>query len=326
MKDVAALAGVGLSTVSRVVSGHGPVSADKIAAVERAIHELDFRRNDFARNLRTGTSETIGVVVTQISDPYYSTMVGSIEAVAQQRNVLALLASATDDPSEAERVMKRLLSRRLDGLVVVLPESTDASFLQREMDEGIPLVFVDRPPTNLVGDNVVVDNRAGMVAAVRHLALHGHRRIGCLAHVVGSFTSSERVAGYYEGMRAVGLEPDPRLVTVVADTAAECEAAVAAMDALPEPPTALIATNSRTTKAFLAATIGAPPRGFIGFDDFDTAAVVSPSLTTIAQDPAAVGRAAAELLFQRIDGLDGPVRSVMLGTHLVHRTSGDLKP
>lgn len=98
MKDVAALAGVGLSTVSRVVSGNGPVSDEKAAAVHRAIRELDFRLNDFARNLRTGKAEAIGVVVTQISDPFYSTLVSAVEAVAQRRNVLALLTSATDDP------------------------------------------------------------------------------------------------------------------------------------------------------------------------------------------------------------------------------------
>lgn len=125
MKDVAALAGVGLSTVSRVVAGKDGVSRPKRTAVERAIETLGYSRNDFAHTLRTGSTRTIGAVVTRISDPFFSEMIGAVEQRAQTRDFLVLVASAGDDPAEGERVLRRMTNRRLDGLIVVAPEETD---------------------------------------------------------------------------------------------------------------------------------------------------------------------------------------------------------
>ncbi|WP_052460764.1 LacI family DNA-binding transcriptional regulator [Microbacterium gorillae] len=327
MKDVAALAGVGLSTVSRVVSERGVVSATKVRAVESAIAQLGFRRNDFARNLRTGTAETIGVVVTRISDPFYSSLVSAIEERAQQRDMLALVASATDDAREAERIVGRLLGRRLDGLVIVVPEDADVSFLQREIDDGLPLVFVDRPSPGLTADEVVVDNRSGAAAGVAHLVAHGHHRIACFAHATGSYTAGERIAGYRAGLEAAGIAADDDLIVTVDDDDPEaCRNAVRAMDALREPPTAFLTTNSRTTKSLLTAAPALGGRALVGFDDFDTAPLMTPPTTTIAQDPAHIGEAAADLLFARIDGLTGPVRRGTLGTRGGPRGSGEGAP
>src|SRR5690606_38215404 len=152
MKDVAARAGVGLSTVSRVVSGKGGVSRAKSKAVERAIAQLGYSRNEFAHTLRTGSARTLGAVVTRLSDPVYAELVGTIEQRAQERDLLVLVASGGDDPAEGERVLRRMLSRRLDGLIVVAHEEADISFLQGEIDAGTRIVFVDRPPRQLHAD------------------------------------------------------------------------------------------------------------------------------------------------------------------------------
>ena len=181
MKDVAARAGVGLSTVSRVVAGKGGVSRAKSKAVERAIAELGYSRNDFAHTLRTGSARTIGVVVTRISDPFYSELVFTIEQRAQERDLLVLVASGGDDPIEGERVLRRMLSRRLDGLIVVAHEEVDVSFLTAEKAAGTKIVFVDRPPQGLSADLVIVDNEHGAATAVAHLVQAGHRSIACLA-------------------------------------------------------------------------------------------------------------------------------------------------
>lgn len=327
MKDVAARAGVGLSTVSRVVSGKGGVSRAKTAAVEAAIKALDFSRNDFAHTLRTGTAGTIGVVVTRISDPFYSTLVSAIEHAARERDVLVLVASTTDDADEAKRVVKRLLQRRLDGLVMVVPEETDLSLVQRELDKGVPIVFVDRPPTNLEADSVVVDNEAGVSRAIHHLIDHGHQRIACFAHREGAYTAGRREAGYRAALRERGIAVDEDLIATVPDDVAACAAALRGMLALAEPPTAIFTTNSRTTKAVYAALRQARLlRAVVGFDDFELADLMTPPLSAIAQSPLDVGAAAAELLFQRIAGLRGPRRRVTLGTELLARGSGELTP
>ncbi|MEJ1087966.1 LacI family DNA-binding transcriptional regulator [Microbacterium sp. Mu-80] len=144
MKDVAAHAGVGLSTVSRVVSGSTGVSRAKRQSVERSIAALGYSRNDFAHTLRTGSARTIGVAVTRISDPFYAQIIEAVESRAQERDLLVLVASAGDDPAEGEQVLRRMLSRRLDGLIVVAPEESDMGFLAPERAVGTPIVFVDR--------------------------------------------------------------------------------------------------------------------------------------------------------------------------------------
>ncbi|MFE6734862.1 LacI family DNA-binding transcriptional regulator [Microbacterium sp. NPDC057650] len=327
MKDVAARAGVGLSTVSRVVSGKVGVSRAKTRAVERAIAELGFSRNDFAHTLRTGSARTIGAVVTRISDPFYSELVGAIERRAQERDLLVLVASAGDDPAEGERVLRRILSRRLDGLIVVAHEEAEVSFLTAELAAGTPIVFVDRPPQHLQADLIVVDNERGAAEAVAHLVQAGHRSIACLAHTSGRFTSERRQTGFRQGIKDAGLPPRPELIVAVDDDVDVCVEALRELASLDDPPTALFTTNSRTTKAVLKALrlLDDHP-ALVGFDDFELAELMTPPVTTIAQDPWAIGEAAADLLFDRIAGLAGPERRIVLGTRLVERGSGETPP
>lgn len=327
MKDVAARAGVGLSTVSRVVSGKGGVSRAKSKAVERAIAQLDYSRNESAHSLRTGSARTVGVVVTRISDPFYAELVSTIEQRAQERDLLVLVASGGDDPAEGARVLRRMLSRRLDGLIVVAHEETDISFLQAEMDAGTKIVFADRPPQGLHADLVIVDNEGGAADAVAHLVQAGHRSIACLAHTSGRFTSERRQAGFRQGLRDAGLPPRPDLIVAVDDDVDACVEALSELFSVQEPPTALFTTNSRTTKAVLKALrlLDAHP-ALIGFDDFELAELMDPPVTTIAQDPGAMGDAAVGLLFDRIAGLAGPERRIALSTRLVERGSGEMPP
>lgn len=327
MKDVAALAGVGLSTVSRVVSGKGGVAAAKVRAVERAVRELNFSRNDFAHTLRTGTSATIGLVVTSIEDPFYAALIGGVEERARARDQLVLVASATDDHVEAERVLRRLLQRRLDGLIVVAPEEADLRFLQDEQRAGTPIVFVDRPPAHLDVDLVLVDNEGGSSAAVRHLHKAGHRRIACFAHVSGEYTARHRVQGYYQGLREAGLPIDHALVVSVADEVDVCTEALLELSRIADPPTAVFATNGRTVKALLGAQrLLGSQLALVGFDDFDLAVLMTPPTTTVVQDPAAIGRAAADLLFSRIAGRVGPAQRIILATRIAERGSGEQPP
>lgn len=327
MKDVAARAGVGLSTVSRVVAGKAGVAPAKVRAVERAVRDLGYSRNDFAHTLRTGSARTIGVIATRVSDPFYSQLIAAVEERAQQRDLLVLVASSGDDPAEGERVLRRVLSRRLDGLIVVAHEESDHGFLSAERDAGMPIVFVDRPPAGLSADVVVIDNEQGASDAVRHLAAAGHRRIACVAHVSGRYTSETRQDGYVRGLRAEKLPVDPALIVSVEDEVEVCVEALRELFALPDPPTALFTTNSRTTKAVLKALrlLHRNP-ALVGFDDFDLAELMEPPTTTVSQDPWSIGEAAAHLLFDRIAGMTGAWRRIVLGTRLIVRGSGELPP
>ena len=326
MKDVAARAGVGLSTVSRVVSGKGGVAPPKVRAVEKAVRELNFSRNDSAHTLRTGSSATIGMVVTNISDPFFSALIKGVEERARERDLVVLVASVTDDAAEAERVVKRLLRRSLDGLILVAPEGSDLSFLKNQA--GTPIVFVDQPPgDHLRADLVVVDNEGGAVTAVQHLFDVGHRRIACFAHESGRYTSARREAGYYQGLKRVGMPADRALVVSVEDDVNVCAEALLELSRLPDPPTAIFSTNGRTTRAILGAQrLLGSHLALVGFDDFDLAELMNPPTTTIAQDPVAIGAAAADLLLSRIDGRAGPTQRIILGTRLVERGSGELPP
>lgn len=328
MKDVAARAGVGLSTVSRVVSGKGGVAAAKVRAVERAVRELNFSRNDSAHTLRTGSSATIGMVVTNISDPFFSALIKGVEERARERDLVVLVASVTDDAAEAERVIRRLLRRSLDGLILVAPEGADLGFLQNEQRSGTPIVFVDQPPSDhLAADLVVVDNEGGAVTAVQHLRNAGHRRIACFAHASGRYTSARREAGYYQGLKQVGLPTDRALVVSVEDDVNVCAEAMLELSRLTEPPTAIFSTNGRTTRAILGAQrLLGSHLALVGFDDFDLAELMVPPTTTIAQDPVAIGTSAADLLLSRIDGRGGPTQRIILGTRLVERGSGESPP
>ncbi|MEQ6898110.1 LacI family DNA-binding transcriptional regulator [Microbacterium sp. KR10-403] len=326
MKDVAARAGVGLSTVSRVVSGKGGVAPAKVRAVEKAVRELNFSRNDSAHTLRTGSSAMIGMVVTNISDPFFSALIKGVEGRARERDLVVLVTSVTDAADEAERVIKRLLRRSLDGLILVAPEGADLAFLGDHPDT--PVVFVDQPPSDHVtADLVVVDNEGGAVAAVEHLYTAGHRRIACFAHESGRYTSVRREAGYYQALKRLGLPADRALVVSVEDDVNVCAEALLELARLPDPPTAIFSTNGRTTRALLGAQrLLASRLALVGFDDFDLAELMDPPTTTIAQDPVAIGAAAAELLLNRIDGRSGPTQRITLGTRLVERGSGEQPP
>lgn len=327
MKDVAAHAGVGLSTVSRVVSGGTSVSRAKRQAVERSIAALGYSRNDFAHTLRTGSARTIGVAVTRISDPFYAQIIEAVESRARERDLLVLVASAGDDSADGEQVLRRMLNRRLDGLIVVAPEEADMSFLAPERAVGTPIVFVDRPPHGLHADVVLIDNERGAEDAVRHLARAGHRSIACIAHLSGRYTSERRQEGFRRGVRELGLVDRPELIVEVEDEVETCVEALRELFSLPDPPTALLTTNSRTTKAVLGALrLLDAHSALVGFDDFALAELLTPPVTTIAQDPWMIGIAAADLLFDRIAGLAGPERRIVLGTRLITRGSGEQPP
>ena len=330
MRDVAALAGVSLSTVSRVVSGSQQVDPELAAKVEKAVEMLGYRHNMAARNLRRadGLSASIGLVIEDVSNPFFSAIHRGIEDAARSRSMLTFAASSDEDPVRERELTEAFLGRRVDGLVIV-PAAADHTYLARDVAAGLPLVFVDRPPQSIDADVVTSDNLGGARMAVAHLADHGHRRIAFLGDQPEIFTAAERLLGYREALAERDMAYDEWLVRHPAFRAADAGETVRELLIGPNPPTALFTAQNLITLAALRTLHELGLRhavALLGFDDIPLAELLEPGVTVVAQDPYALGRQAADLLFSRLAGHHGASRRVILPVTLIERGSGEMPP
>ena len=325
MRDVALAAGVSLMTVSRVINGESGVAPGTAARVERAVAELGYQRNDIARHLRqkSRTSRTIGLVVDDLANPFYSIMARAVEDEAYRRGYLVLLGSTNDDPARERALVTAFSARQVDGLILV-PTSGNQRALAAP---GTPVVCADRVARGLDVDTVTVDNRGGARQAVAHLLDQGHRRIAYLGDRRDIWTLRERYAGYRDAYAAARLVPDRTLARHGLRSRPAAATATEELLALPDPPTALFCANDLITMGAIDGLGAGTGRvALVGFDDFPLADKLSPPVTVVSQDPGTVGATAAQLLFSRIDGHAAPPRSVVLMTRFVPRGSGELRP
>jgi fructose transport system ATP-binding protein len=271
---------------------------------------------------------TIGLILEDVSNPFSSALHRAIEDHARERGMLVFSGSCDEDPGRERELIQEFRARRVDGIVVV-PASPDHSYLLQEQQAGTPLVFVDRPARSLDADSVTSDNVGGARQAVAHLGAVGHRRIGCLGDEPEIQTAEDRLRGYTEGLALLGVERDPALIRTGLKDADVAEAAAAELLQADDPPTALFTAQNLVTIGALRALrrLGHEHRvALVGFDDIDLAEMLEPAVTVIAQNPAALGRAAAELLFRRLDGDDSPPEHVVVDVELIARGSGEIPP
>ncbi len=330
MREVAALARVSIKTVSRVVNGESGVSPRLVRRVTAAAERLDYRHNLPASNLRRadGRSSTIGVVLEDVANPFASALHRSIEDVAVGRGVLVFAGSSDEDGDRERRLVSAFASRRVDGLIIQ-PAGHDHSYLMTERKAGTAIVFVDRPPAFLDADTVVTDNAAGVRRGVDHLIANGHRRIGYLGDLRTIDTAKERFEGYRAALaeRQIGL--DEQLVRLDLRGIEKAEAAATELITAPRAPTALFTgQNFITIGAFRALRRLRLHKkvALVGFDDILLADLLEPGITVIAQDPAAIGRTAAEILFRRLDGDGTPSERRIVPTKMITRGSGEIRP
>lgn len=328
MRDVAAIAGVSLSTVSRVVNGDAQVQAALAARVLDAVEVLGYRRDATASTLRRANrlSASIGLVFEDVADPFQSALHRSIEAVAWSRRVLTFAGSSAEDAAHERELALAFCARRVDGLIMV-PAGSDHGYLLDERSRGVALVFADRPGGFVDADVVRSDDLGGARRAVSHLLAVGHRRIGFLGGQQRAFSAVERLRGYRKALADHGLAYDPALVRPeLRDSAAGQRAARELLQGH-EPPTALFTSQSLITIGAIEALRALRLQhqvALVGFDDVVLAGALEPAVTVVAQDPAALGRTAAELLFSRLDGDTSPFRRIVLPTTLIKRGSGEL--
>ena len=329
MREVAALAGVSLKTVSRVINAEPAVSETVRSRVVGAIQRLDYRHNHAASSLRRSDrkSSTIGVLLEDVANPFSSALHREIEDVALQRGVLVLAGSSDEDQAREQQLIAAFTSRRVDGLIIV-PASHDHSYLLSERRAGTSMVFVDRPPAFLDADSILTDNQAGVRQGIAHLIAHNHRRIGYLGDLMTITTAAERCQGYEQELASAGIALDPQLVRLNVHGIDKADAATVELLGLREPPTALFTSQN-------LLTIGASRAlhrldlhhrtALVGFDDVLLADLLDPGITVIAQDPSTMGRKAAEQLFRRIDGDQSPSVHLVVPTRLITRGSGEIR-
>jgi LacI family transcriptional regulator len=320
MVDVAQRADVSIKTVSRVINNAPHVRQDLVDRVLAAVTELGYRRNGIAQTLRSGrTTSTIGLVIEEIGNPFYATIAAAATEVAGAHGTMLITASSEEDPEREQQLLLDLCSRRVDGLLVV-PAGFDHGFLRVEVDMGIPVVFLDRPAGGLPADTVLLDNRGGAKAGVRHLIEQGHHRIAVLLDSMTVYTMSERVHGAREAMAEAGIAQDARLVRDrVADPDSAGRAVGELLDAS-DPPTAFFSTNNRiTVGAVQELWRRDSDAALVGFDDFELAHLMPRPLTVIGYDAGDFGRQAAQLLFRRIAGDRSWPTTTVLPTRLVRR-------
>ncbi|HEY1644715.1 MAG TPA: LacI family DNA-binding transcriptional regulator [Streptosporangiaceae bacterium] len=324
MRDVAQVAGVSVMTVSRVINGQPGVLPETAARVEHAIRRLGYQRNDAARQLRRRGQPTqiIGLLVDDLANPFFAALTRAVEDAARQRHYVVLIGSSNDSLDREREVVAAFFARQVDGLILV-PVAGSHKFLASQMAQGTKVVCVDRPVDGLDVDRVLVDNRRAAGDAVRHLLELGHRRIAFLGDREDIWTISERYVGFCAALAGQGLEPDPQLVRRGLRSRGEAAAAVAGLMSLPQPPTALFTSNDLTTMGAIDSGHG-KSAALVGFDDFALADKLTPPVSVVTQDPAAMGGAAAELLFSRIAGDTSPPRELILSTRMVARGSGEV--
>jgi LacI family transcriptional regulator len=326
MRDVAALAGVSLKTVSRVVNRERGVSGPLSERVDAAVALLGYRHNLAASSLRRSDrrTATIGLLLDDVSNPFDSALQRAVEDVARRHGSLVLAGSTDRDAALEAGVLQAFASRKVDG-IIALPAGRDHRALLHEQRVGRPVVFVDRPDSSGLVDSVVVDNVAGAALAVRHLVAHGHRRIALLCDHEDVWTAGQRLRGFREGMLGCGLTPDPALVRPGVSGSVQARDTVRDLLALADPPTAVFTGQNLLTVGAVDAIRGAGGGvALVGFDDFPVADLLDPAVTVVSQDIAEIGRTAAELLFERLGGSHRPAVTVVTEPRLVVRGSGEL--
>jgi LacI family transcriptional regulator len=303
------------------------VNPELVERVRAAAAKLGYRPNLTAASLRRadGRTGTIGLLVEDAGNPFSAAVHRAVEDYAAEQGVLVLAASVDEDPARERDLTRKLVDRRVDGLVVV-PTAGDHRYVVTEQDVGTSFVFVDRPPTPLVGDAVVSDNRGGARTAVAHLLQTGRRRLAYLGDDLSIYTASERFRGFREAANAAGLGVQDGLERHGIRTAEQARKSAHELLTTSRPE-AIFTSQNLVTLGVLEALhdLGLQHDvALVGFDDVPLAGLLRPAVTVMAQDPSALGRLAAERLFARMAGDESRPAIHTVPTRLVVRGSGEI--
>ncbi|HMK10299.1 MAG TPA: LacI family DNA-binding transcriptional regulator [Acidimicrobiales bacterium] len=323
--DVAKAADVSPATVSRVLNGTREVSPDRAARVRNVVAELGYQPFGPARALRRQATDLWAVVVADIENPFFTSIVRGIEDGGREHGYRVVLCNSDEDLRKEAGYIDVAIGERMAGVVIAVA-STRASRLEPLRDAGIPVVAVDRRPSGRTIDCVLVDNERGAAEATRHLVERGAHRIACITGPPRLSTATEQLSGYRNALRQAGRTPDPSLVVRTDFRETGGYKAMRELCALSDPPDAVLVANNLMTVGALEALRDhgrAVPRDVrvVGFDDAPWAKLLQPSLTVVAQPTYEIGRRSAELLVSARTDPARPRQEILLSPHLIVRES-----
>ncbi|TAP41135.1 LacI family DNA-binding transcriptional regulator [Arthrobacter sp. S39] len=330
MRHVAALAGVGIKTVSRVMNDEPGVSEATRQRVLGASQQLNYQLDMAAGSLRRTGRQTlsVGLLLPSVANPFSSEIHRAMEDSLAARGIAVFAASLDDDPEREKSLVAAFLGRRVDGLVLT-PIARSQAYAIPEHSRDLPMVFIDREPVGVEADAVVTDNAVGAARAAAHLIGHGHTKLAYLGDRPDIQTARERRRGFIEELGRAGQST--AAVPVREGLHDEESARQAALEILTSenPPTAIFSSQNLITFGVMRALkeLGASRRvALVGFDDFSLADMMEPGITVIAQHPERIGKLAAERLLARIDGDGGAPQTYVVPSELIQRGSGELRP
>jgi LacI family transcriptional regulator len=331
VKEVAERAGVSPMTVSRTLAGGINVRPDLQERVLAAVAELGYHRNENARSIRPGQpSGLIGVAITNIANPYYSTFALGVEEEAARTGRRILLGNTSEDPTREAQLVNDFLGRRVEGLIVV-PTGAAWGHLEHAGQSGVPVVLASRRIPALAVDSVVLDDEEGAHEGTAMLLDAGHTRIAYLGNIRSIFTGERRYQGYARAHAERGVAIDPALVPTGQQEVGEAASAMRALLELPEPPTAVFCANNRNAIGAVTeigrqiTELGRSPGDLpelMSFDDFELSGLMPVPVSVIDHDAHELGRRVARLLLDRLDDTAAPAapREVELPVVLHRRT------
>ena len=331
--DIAAAAGVSPSTVSRALQDHPRISPARRQAIQALARQMGYRPSQVARSLVTGRTRTLGVVITDVTDPFVAEVMKGAELASRETGYTLLFASSDRDPDREIEALRLLLDRQVDGMIVISGRAGSRyAELRSPGEAGIadwPLVLVNNEQSGPGIYSVRMDNAAGAHEAVSYLRRLGHQRIAFVSGPEGGRSSAERLAGYRHGIAANGLGPLGEIVVAGAGLLEDGPRALEALMGRADPPTAVLCYNDLAAIGLLAAAARTGIRvpddlAVIGYDNIPLSAFCVPALTTVDQPKEQMGRAAVTMCLQALAGEQ--VRNVVLKGRLILRDSTGERP
>jgi len=310
IKDIAKALGLSTSTVSRALRNSYEINPETKKLVMEYAERMNYRPNPIALSLRDSKSKSIGVIIPEIANHFFSQLINGIESIAYNLGYHVVIFQSHESYEREVANTNYLVSRKVDGLLISLSSLTTNLFhFQDLMERGLPIVFLDRVPNAIETHKVVVDNFAGSYEATEHLIKTGRKRIAHLTSPIYLSITTERLAGYKQALEDYGLPFDESYVKYCyhgGKVAEENEAAVREMLEMPEPPDAIFTASDRLTTGCMSVlqkhNIKVPEQiAIVGFTNISVAELLNPPLTAVVQPAMEMGQQAVELLIRLIE-------------------------
>jgi LacI family transcriptional regulator len=326
IKDVAKAAGVSFATTSRVLGNYGYVSKEKREKVLKVAKKLNYKPHAIAKSMVTGRTKTIGFIVGDIENPFFSGIVRGINSVVLSEGYNLIIYTTSENLLEEQDAVAAFTERRVDGLVIASTSSKEHSHIDETIKLGIPVILVDRALDKLSADTVIVDNIEGAYKAIKYLVELGHINIGFLSDSLDIWSNKQRLNGYTKALTESGICIDKNLIISGKYTINDGYRSAIALINNKKKPSAIFTSNNFMTGGLLFAVkdmkIKIPEElAVIGFDDMEWYELLSPSISAVAQPVEKIGQEVAKCLLRRMLGDISPPKLISLPTKLIIRES-----